>query len=102
VRHWVANRYAARGRPSIDLVVFFRLQLIDTAWLNLAHRWSPGYHLDEPLPDHSSLIRLRQRLGLPIVRRFFDHGVQVCLDAGLVWGQYVVAGARPGSSCTPW
>ena len=28
VRSWVADRYADRGRPSIDPVVFFRFQLI--------------------------------------------------------------------------
>ena len=28
VREWVQDRYADRGRPSIDPVVFFKLQLI--------------------------------------------------------------------------
>jgi len=52
VREWVGDKYAERGRPSIDPVVFFRLQLIlfleglrserkliETATLHLAHRW---------------------------------------------------------------
>ena len=52
VRDWTRERYAPRGRPSIDPVVFFKLQLvmffegirserqlIETARLNLAHRW---------------------------------------------------------------
>src|SRR3712207_1134091 len=51
VREWVQELYAERGRPSIDPVVFFKLQLvmffegtrsarqlIATASLNLAHR----------------------------------------------------------------
>ena len=76
VREWVRELYAERGRPSIDPVVFFKLQLvmffegirserqlIETASLNLAHRWYLGYALDEALPDHSSLTRIRQRLG---------------------------------------
>src|SRR3954447_3982288 len=100
VRDWVAGCYAERGRPSIDPVVFFRLQLImffegirserrlmATANLNLAHRWYLGYHLDEPLPDHSSLTKIRERYGLAVFRRFFDHVVQLCADAGLVWGE---------------
>jgi transposase len=100
VREWVAGCYAGRGRPSIDPVVFFKLQLImffegirserrlmETASLNLAHRWYLGYHLDEPLPDHSSLTRIRERYGLAIFRRFFDHVVQLCAGAGLVWGE---------------
>jgi transposase len=99
VRTWVQDCYAAGGRPSIDPVVFFKLQLIlffeglrserklmETVALNLAHRWYLGYHLDEPLPDHSSLTRIRERLGLPLFERFFDHVVELCQQAGLVWG----------------
>jgi transposase len=103
VRTWVADRYADQGRPSIDPVVFFKLQLIlffegvrserrlmQAVALNLAHRRSLGYHLDEPLPDHSSLTRIRERLGLPIFARFFEHVVELCQAAGLVWGAEVV------------
>jgi transposase len=100
VRELVRDRYAGIGRPSLDPVVFFKLQLIlffeglrserkliETASLHLAHRWYLGYALDEPLPDHSSLTRIRQRLGVAIFRRFFDHVVGLCRDAGLVWGK---------------
>ena len=51
VREWVRELYAERGRPSIDPVIFFKLQLVmfyagirserkllETASLNLAHR----------------------------------------------------------------
>jgi hypothetical protein len=31
-----------------------------------------GYALDEALPDHSSLTRIRPRLGIDIFQRFFD------------------------------
>ena len=99
VRDLTADRYAAGGRPSIDPVVFFKLQLImffegirserklmETASLHLAHRWYLGYHLDEPLPDHSSLTRIRQRLGLETFQRFFEGIVERCVAAGLVWG----------------
>ena len=92
--------YAERGRPSIDPVVFFKLQLvmffegirserklIETASLNLAHRWYLGYALDEALPDHSSLTRIRQRLGIDIFQRFFEQVVDLCQEAGLVWGR---------------
>ncbi len=100
VRDWVGDRYADRGRPSIDPVVFFKLQLIlffegcrserklmDMARLHLAQRWYLGYALDEPLPDHSSLTRIRTRLGVDIFQRFFDRVVELCQEAGLVWGK---------------
>src|SRR3954451_24424742 len=100
VRDWTRELYAERGRPSIDPVVFFKLQLVmffegirserklvETASLNLAHRWYLGYALDEDLPDHSSLTRIRQRLGVDVFQRFFEQVVDLCQDAGLVWGK---------------
>ena len=113
VRSWVAECYADRGRPSIDPVVFFRFhlimffegirserQLVELASLNLAHRWYLGYHLDEPLPDRSSLVKIRQRLGLAVFRRFFEHVVDLCAEAGLIWGREVLADATrvPGNA----
>jgi transposase len=99
VREWAGELYAERGRPSIDPVVFFKLQLImffeglrserkliETASLHLAHRWYLGYALDEPLPDHSSLTRVRQRLGVAIFQRLFERVVELCQAAGWVWG----------------
>src|SRR5436309_8739830 len=96
VREFVQETYEGLGRPSVDPVVFFKLQLvmffeglrserklIETASLHLAHRWCLGYHLDEPLPDHSSLTRIRQRLGVEMFRRFFEQVVQLCVEAGL-------------------
>jgi hypothetical protein len=62
-------------------------KLIETASLNLAHRWYLGYALDEALPDHSSLTRIRQRLGIDIFQRFFERVVDLCQEAGLVWGR---------------
>jgi transposase len=106
VRSWVKDCYAERGRLSIDPVAFFKLQLImffdgirserqliEIASLNLAHRWYLGYNLDEPLPDHSSLSRIRERLGLPIFRQFFEHIVDLCDQAGLIWGKEVLVDA---------
>jgi transposase len=100
VRDWTRGLYAERGRPSIDPVVFFKLQLvmffegirserklIETATLNLGHRWYLGYALDEDLPDHSSLTLIRQRLGIDIFQRFFEKVVDLCQEAGLVWGR---------------
>lgn len=113
VRSWVAGCYADRGRPSIDPIVFFKLQLImffegirserqlvELASLNLAHRWYLGYHLDEPLPDRSSLVKIRQRLGLAIFRLFFEYVIDLCEDAGLIWGTEVLADATriPGNA----
>ena len=82
---------SARGRPSIDPVVFFKLQLImffegirserqlmELVNLNLAYRWYIGYDLDEPVPDHSSLSKIRDRYGLVVFQRFFEGIVELC------------------------
>ena len=45
------------------------------------------YDLDEPLPDHSSLTRIRARYGVELFRRFFEAIVDQCQQAGLVWGK---------------
>jgi hypothetical protein len=53
----------------------------------LSVRWFLGYNLDEPLPDHSSLTRIRTRYGLAVFRWFFEAIVDRCQQAELVWGQ---------------
>jgi transposase len=53
----------------------------------LSIRWFLGYDLGEPLPDHSSLTRIRERYGVEVFRRFFDAIVEKCQQAGLVWGK---------------
>ncbi len=100
VRELVEPLYARGGRPSVDPVVFFKLQLImffedlrserqlmGVVSDRLSLRWYLGYDLLEPLPDHSSLTRIRERYGLLIFRRFFERVVEECVEAGLVWGE---------------
>jgi transposase len=100
VRDLVKECYSCSGRPSVDPVVFFRLQLVmffedirserhlmEVAADRLSIRWFLGYDLNEPLPDHSSLTRIRERYGLEIFRRFFERIVELCVEAGLVWSK---------------
>ena len=101
VRDLVRPLYARGGRSSIDPVVFFRLQLImffedvrterklvSVVADRLSLRWYLGYDLHEPLPDYSSLTRIRERYGLSVFRCFFDERiVEMCFEAGLVWGE---------------
>src|SRR6476646_7250704 len=99
VRDLVRDAYADAGRPSVDPVVFFKLQLIlfveglrserqlmRVVADRLSLRWYLGYDRTEALPDHSSLTRIRERYGLEVFRRFFEAVVEQCIAAGLVWG----------------
>src|SRR5215218_3007262 len=100
VRDLVEDRYAPSGRPSVDPVVFFKLQIVlfcedlrserqlmGVVADRLSIRWYLGYDLHEPLPDHSTLTRIRDRYGLLMFRRFFEEIVKMCAEAGLVWGE---------------
>src|SRR3989440_7749956 len=62
-------------------------QLMRHAADRLSVLWYAGYDLDEPLPDHSSLTRIRERYGVNVFRRFFEAIVEQCQAAGLVWGK---------------
>jgi transposase len=98
LRAEVAGLYCAdNGRPGVDPEVAVRLmlagfllgmvhdrRLMREAQVNLAIRWFIGYALHEPLPDHSSLTRIRQRWGEDVFRRVFTRVVQQCRLAGLV------------------
>ncbi len=92
---------------SIDPIVFFKLQLIaffegfrserklmEAVNLNLAYRWYIGYDLDEQVPNHNSLSKIRDRYGLEVFQAFFEHIVDLCQEAGLVWGQNFILMVR--------
>src|SRR5512142_624847 len=100
VREFVQQTYAHGGLSAIDPIVFFKLQLVmffegirserqlmRHAADRLSVRWYLGYDLNEPLPDHSSLTRIRERYGVDIFRRFFEAIVEQCQQAGLGWGR---------------
>ena len=92
----------ANGRPCIDperavrlmLAGFFHgvvhdRKLMREAQVNIAYRWFAGYELDEELPDHSSLTRIRQRWGEERFRQIFERSVAQCAQAGLVTGEMI-------------
>ena len=60
--------------------------LRQTPTTNETGSWYRGYAV-ETLPDHSSLARIRQRLGIDVFQRVFEQIVGLCQEAGLVWGR---------------
>jgi len=103
LRNEVADTYSqTMGRPSIDPESALRLmlagyfqniihdrKLMREAQVNLAIRWFAGFRLDEKLPDHSALTKIRQRWGAECFKRIFQRVVRMCIDAGLVSGETV-------------
>ena len=103
LREEVSDCYCAdNGRPGIDPEVAVRLmlaglllgfvhdrRLMREAQVNLAIRWFIGYGLEDELPDHSSLTRIRQRWGEARFREIFRRTVRACLDAKVAKGEVV-------------
>src|SRR6056297_3248937 len=90
------------GRPAIDPEAAVRLmlagfligivhdrRLMREAQVNLAIRWFAGFGLQDRLPDHSSLTRIRQRWGAERFRRIFERSVKACVAAGIAKGEVV-------------
>jgi transposase len=90
------------GRPGIDPEAAVRLmlagffqgivhdrKLMREAQVNIAIRWFSGYKLDEKLPDHSSLTKIRQRWGPDKFKQIFLKTVQSCIESNLVNGDTV-------------
>jgi transposase/uncharacterized protein (UPF0179 family) len=90
------------GRPSIDPEAALRLmlagffqgivhdrKLMREAQVNIAIRWFAGFRLDEKLPDHSSLTKIRQRWGVELFKKVFLRSIRTCIDANLVSGETV-------------
>jgi transposase len=106
IRQMTKAHYAGKGRPSLDPVVFFKMQIVaylygissdrqlcDEVSCNLAYRWYLGYPLDQEAPDHSTLTRTRDRLGPDVFRKVFEKIVSDCKKVGLVQGQQVIVDA---------
>ena len=98
IRGLTAARYAdGQGRPSIDPEVYFRMQLVayfngitkdrrlcEQVRDNLAYRWFCRLSLADDVPDHSSLTRIRDRLGEEVFEAVFRRIVAQCQQKGLV------------------
>jgi transposase len=98
VRALTASYYAAGlGRPSIDPEVYFRMLLVaylygitsdrrlcEEVRYNLAYRWFCRLSLEDEVPDHSSLSRIRDRYGEEVFEAVFRRIVELCKEKGLV------------------
>jgi transposase len=94
------------GPPSIDPEMFFRMQVISYLYgidsdrqlceeiqVSLAYRWFLGLNLEDEVPDHSSLTRIRDRYGEEVFKEVFERIVEQCQKKGLVEGKKVIADA---------
>ena len=100
----VAECYAAnRGRPSIDPELALRMMLLGMLYdlsdrelceeiqMHAGMRWFLGLNFHDPVPDHSTLSRLRcerwSESGL--LERLMDEVIRQCSEVGLVSGRHL-------------
>ncbi len=112
----VADLYApGAGRPGVDPEAAVRLmlagflpgivhdrRLMREAQVNLAIRRVAGFGLNERLPDHASLTRIRQRWGAGRFRRIFERTVRACVEAKIAKGEVVHVDASPIRADVAW
>ncbi|RPJ24475.1 MAG: transposase, partial [Nitrosopumilales archaeon] len=93
--------YGKTGNPSIDPVVFFKLNifgffeniisdrdLIRRASDRLSIRYFLGYDIDEKLPWHSTISRTRALITKDIFEKIFNKVLEQCNAAGLIEGKH--------------
>ncbi len=54
--------------------------------LRIDYLWFLGYSLEDEIPNHNVLSKVRRRWGAEVFARLFRQSVQQCLEAGLVSG----------------
>lgn len=85
------------GRPSIDPELYFRMQIVaclhnigsdrrlcEEIEFNLAYRWYCRLSLSDKVPDHSSLTKIRDRLGEATFAKIFGYILDLCRKEGLL------------------
>ncbi|MDP3920757.1 MAG: IS1182 family transposase [Candidatus Omnitrophota bacterium] len=94
--------YSHTGQPSLDPIVFFKIELVgflegiheDRALErrikdSLAIRWFLGYDLDEAVPVHSTISRARKdRISKTVYQAVFDHILGLYIRHQLVKGHH--------------
>ena len=95
VRELTQDKYCSNnGRTSIDPELFFRLMIIkyiygieserrlcEDAHSHMGYRWFCRLNMQDSVPHHSSLTKIRDRLGEDTIVQFFDCIVKQCLNS---------------------
>jgi len=95
----VKDTYGDNGNVSVPPPVILKMmlllalynvrserELIDTIPERLDWLWFLGYDLNTEIPNHSVLSKARARWGVQAFKRFFEHIVSQCVEAGLIDG----------------
>lgn len=91
------------GRPSIAPELYFRMlllgylysikstrKLVEHIQYNISYRWFCGLTLNDSIPHHSSLSRIKKRYKVNVFEQFFESILDQCHRAGLIDSQSVM------------
>ena len=102
----MAPYYSSLGRPSIAPVSLIKMlligylfgigserRLIQELQLNIAYHWFCGFNIDDNIPEHSVFSQNRRRKwkNSRIFEEIFFRIVKMCIEAGIVDGEKMVA-----------
>lgn len=101
-RRQVAGCYGKNGNVSVDPEVILKMlfllfyeevsserELMRVIPERLDWMWFLGYGLDDTIPDHSVLSKVRSKWGSEVFERLFVRTIRQCLDEGLVGGDKI-------------
>ncbi len=104
VRESLAECYTPGvGRPSVDPELVLRMMILGVLYnfsdrrlceevsMHAGFRWFCRLDFHDPVPDHSTLSRLRNErwVGSDVFTRLFDEVLKSCVSAGIVSGRHV-------------
>lgn len=91
------------GRPSIPPELYFKMiligylygirsirRLVEDIRYNISYRWFCGLTLQDSVPDHASLSRVKKRYSVQIFENFFQKILGQCQKADLLNGHFVM------------
>ncbi|MFC1532914.1 IS1182 family transposase [Thermodesulfobacteriota bacterium] len=95
----VDNTYGPNGNVSVPPPIILKLmlllflykvpserELMNTLPVRLDWLWFLGYDLEDDIPNHSVLSKVRARWGVDAFKKFFELILWQCVEAGLVDG----------------
>ncbi|MBC7419140.1 MAG: transposase [Bdellovibrio sp.] len=65
-------------------------QACDEIQFNLAYRWFCKLAIEDNTPDHSSLTKIRDRLGVETFKNVFEKIVNICIEKNLANGKKIM------------
>jgi transposase len=68
-------------------------QLCKEIQLNIAYRWFCKLGINDPVPEHSSLTKIRDRFGVKVYKIIFEALIKKWAKIGIIAGKVMISDA---------